>query len=141
MFSGLIEPVPEPVSPQPGRGESPWGGKLHPVWGSRWHVGGSLLRAPLSGAAALSWAQGQGLLTFDTFGGWWLFPALINSWWPEERLLWRPWVGGSRREASPGRLRKWTLWLSRCTFLWKLQTDALGLGEKAAVGSFHTVWS
>ena len=79
MFSGLIEPIPEPVNPQPGRGESPWGGKLHPVWGSRWHVGGVSAQGTLSGAAAPSQAQGQGLLTFDTSGGWWLVPALINS--------------------------------------------------------------
>ena len=79
MFSGLIEPIPEPANPQPGRGEPPWGEKLHPVWGGLWVMWGSLLRGPLSGAAAPSQAQGQGLLTFDTSGGWWLVPAFNNS--------------------------------------------------------------
>lgn len=80
MFSGLIEPIPEPVSPQPGRGESPWGGKLHPVWGSRWHVGGlcsghlSLVLLPHRGHRD----RGCSPLTLPEGGGWSL-PSLIHD--------------------------------------------------------------
>lgn len=70
---------PRTSKPQPGRGESLWGEKLHPVWGGLWVMWGSLLGGPLSGAAAPLQAQGQGLLTFDTSGGWWLVPTLISS--------------------------------------------------------------
>lgn len=67
MFSGLIKPTPEPARPGL-EGESLRRKRSCTASSGLCTVCESLLQRPLSGAAAPSRAQGQGLLTFDTSG-------------------------------------------------------------------------